>query len=128
MSGKGSSPRKGRYDRPIDGAPKKLGGFWDNRTPQEKYEDGWDALFGREESVTSLRACPHCHTAVEQHSIVGVIPRRHEEHECIAALERTVEDLCDAGEALREQLRYQDPSRDVIEQAEATVRRARGIA
>jgi len=44
MSGKGSSPRTGVFDRPFPGG---LTFFYDNRSPQEKYEDNWTAIFGK---------------------------------------------------------------------------------
>lgn len=46
--GKGSGPRKGRYDRPLGLVDAKTL-IYDNRTPQEKYEDGWEAIFGKKE-------------------------------------------------------------------------------
>jgi len=45
--GKGSGARQGRFNRPLDGAPKLANPFFDNRSPQEKYEDNWEAVFGK---------------------------------------------------------------------------------
>ena len=50
MSGKGSSPRHGVFDRPIPGAPKSTL-MYDNRSPQEKYEDNWERIFGKNKPV-----------------------------------------------------------------------------
>lgn len=55
--GKGSSPRHGRYRRPLDGAPKVKHPFFDNRSPQEKYEDNWDAVFGGKKANVRKVVC-----------------------------------------------------------------------
>lgn len=50
MSGKGSGPRQGRYDRPLGDKTLSVQGFIDNRTSQEKYEDNWEAVFGKKKN------------------------------------------------------------------------------
>ena len=48
--GKGSGARQGRFSRPVEWAPKMKHPFFDNRSPQEKYEDNWEAVFGKKKT------------------------------------------------------------------------------
>ena len=55
-NGKGSSPREGSHRRPFPEARGIVyGGFFDNRTPQERYEDNWELVFG-----SKCRDCANC--------------------------------------------------------------------
>jgi hypothetical protein len=59
-NGKGSGPRDGQHRRPFP--EKSLAGlFWDNRSPQEKYEDNWELIWGKRDPRHPDVECQSCH-------------------------------------------------------------------